>query len=65
MQFFNASGQSVSVYSNAVCSPGGLRQKSIFSQINSGNPRRISITLLTSASLAGPRTTTGTKSFEI
>lgn len=57
-------GQLVSRYVNRVCSTGGLKQKSVFSQVN-GNVRVITIRLFTSATANGAQTSVGTKTFGI
>src|SRR3990172_7506162 len=66
VRFRTLAGELVSTYTNSVCSTGGLRQKSVYSQVN-GAVRRITITLSTSnrADGTGTRTVVGTKAFTI
>jgi len=59
-----ASSEIVSEYRRSVCSTGGLRQTSVFSQVN-GRVDRITIQLSTSERADGPRTAVGTKAFTI
>ena len=57
-------GELVSTYANGVCSTGGLRQKSVYSQVN-GDIRWMTIRLYTSETATGPKTRVKTRGFGI
>lgn len=72
VEFFNSNTptrQRLSVFNQKVCSPGGLRQASIFSQVNGSQANagqrvgRVSIQLFTSATANGARTSGESKTF--
>ena len=65
----NPTPQRLSLFTQKVCSPGGLRQTSIFSQVagsttdRSRRVGRVAIELFISATSTGPRTSVGFKAF--
>jgi hypothetical protein len=70
VRFFNSerpTPRRVTFYTNGVCSPGGLRQDPVYSQVN-GSPTnltqrvgRVEIELFTSETSTGPKTSVGFK----